>query len=734
MDWAGIGRIISLAALAAGIWLLSVFSPWRPQALGPETPSAQFSAARADAVLGRILGDQRPHPAGSAEAEGVRGRILSELSAMGIFARTQIGMSCYGERRWDNIPCGTVTNIIAEAVPGTGKPVVLMAHSDSVAAGPGAGDDGSGVAILLETIRALKARRLTGVHPVIALFTDGEENGLLGANLFLRDPARRDGIGAVINVEARGNQGPSYLFQTSKGNGPLIALYARGVRRYATSSLYGEIYKYLPNDTDLTPVLAAGIPSYNFAFIGNVAHYHTPLDRRENLDARSVQSQGDSALALADELAHADYRTLKGEDAVYLDVLERWLPRLPQHRVLPAAIIVFLMIALAGYLAPRERQTSSQLVLAGLMPPLLLAGAVGIGFVLHGLAAWIAGEPDPSFAHPLALRLSLACGVFAVALLAAQRAGAIACWLWFSAFAIAAAIWAPGLSPHFLFPSLVAAPLLLLTARVGRSVAVFIAALAVLVIWLGFNAGGEAIMGLRMHPLFTLTAAFGLLALLPLLRPAAHSVAHSAAHWRWVSGALLALAVVLAVVAGLEPAFSDRAPERLNLRYVEEDGKAWWLADPVRKLPASLRAAASFEPSSPGMPDRAPAGKARFTPPSAAIQRNGKDVVLDLAAEGDGIALMLPRNAKIASITVGGLTEPVGQRPVQLICGTPDCGRIRIVLHQVSPAPATLILNAQRRGLPPEGEKLLKARPSWAVPSQTGDRTVLVSRIVLPGP
>ena len=108
------------------------------------------------------------------------------------------------------------------------------------------------------------------------------------------------------------------------------------------------------------------------------------LEIRENLDPRSLQSQGDSALALANELAHADYRALKGEDAVYLDVLQRWLPRLAQHQALPAAIIVFLMIALAGYLASRER--SAQLLLAGLMPPLLLAGAVGIGFVLHGLA------------------------------------------------------------------------------------------------------------------------------------------------------------------------------------------------------------------------------------------------------------------------------------------------------------------------------------------------------------
>src|SRR4051812_12708001 len=204
------GRIFSLAALVVGIWLLSVMNPWRPQALEPNAPATQFSAARADAVLARVLADQHPHPAGSAEADAVRGRILSELARMGVSARTQTGMSCYAERRWNIMPCATVTNIIAGVSPGVGKQVVLMAHSDSVAAGPGAGDDGSGVAILLETIRALKARGIEGgsEHPVLAVFTDGEENGLLGANLFLKDPLRRAKTGAVINVEARGNQGP----------------------------------------------------------------------------------------------------------------------------------------------------------------------------------------------------------------------------------------------------------------------------------------------------------------------------------------------------------------------------------------------------------------------------------------------------------------------------------------------------------------------------------------------
>src|SRR5258707_2967310 len=44
---------------------------------------------------------------------------------------------------------------------------------------------------------------------------------------------------------------------------------------FAASSLYGEIYKYMPNDTDMTPFLAAGLTGYNFAFLGNAAQYHT---------------------------------------------------------------------------------------------------------------------------------------------------------------------------------------------------------------------------------------------------------------------------------------------------------------------------------------------------------------------------------------------------------------------------------------------------------------------------
>ncbi|HJT42644.1 MAG TPA: M20/M25/M40 family metallo-hydrolase [Rhizomicrobium sp.] len=722
------GRIWLLAGLVAAIWLLSIHGQSRPDALGLDAPATQFSAARADAVLGRILGDQRPHPAGSAAAQAVRTRILKELAAMGVKGRVQTGLSCSGERRWSAISCATVTNIIADISEGTGKQILLMAHSDSVAAGPGAGDDGSGVATLLETSRALKARGVKNKHPITALFTDGEENGMLGAVFYLRDSGVRQRIGAVINVEARGNQGPSYLFQTSAGDAKLIDLYAQSVPRFAASSLYAEIYKYLPNDTDLTPFLAAGITAYNFAFIGNAAQYHTPLDRRENIDPRSLQQHGDNALGLAEALSRADLKGLKSGNAIYLDVLGRVLPRLPAAWALPLALGAFVAIALAGLRRRREDGRPALLALA--IPLLLLAGSVATGFALHGTAAWLCGQPDPSFAYPLYLRLALAFGVFAMALMASRWAGAVGCWLWIAGLAVVCAFWAPGLSPYFLFPSLIAVPLLWL-ARGTRQWPVFAAALPALIIWIGLNANGEAIMGLKLHPLFTVSAAFGLLPLLPLLRQAPV----------WKPSFILSLgaAFLLSAIAGLQPAYTADAPERLNLSYVEKDGRAFWAADPVIRLPDALRAAANFSATPQALVEEgyvAPAGPARYPAPAAVAQRSGDSVTLDVKSQADGIVLLVPAQARLQSLTLKGVTVPAfGQAPgrrTAILCSTPDCATARFYLRLASPQAIEITLLARRRGLPPQGVKLLRARPAQAVPSRMGDTTILSAKISVP--
>ena len=719
------GRIWGLALVAAGIWLLSAYGQSMPQPLGAGAPTGVFSWARADAVLGRVLGPERPHPSGSAEAAAVRGRILRELAAMGVSAHGQNQMSCVSEARWHEVTCATVTNIIADVLAGSGKPVLLMAHSDSVAAGPGGGDDGSGVAVLLETIRALRARPRQAGRPVTALFSDGEEPGLLGASAFFRQAGNN--FAAAVNADVRGDSGPSFLFQTSPGDAGLIEMYAKGVSHYATSSISGVVYRYLPNDTDLTPALAAGLPGVNFAFVGDVAAYHTPLDRRENLDRRSLQEQGDNMLAMADALRRAAPNELKSGQMIYLDVLGRWLPRLASFWALPLSLLAFVVIAIAGLLTSRGHDARRRPLVAFLIPLLLVLGALGIGFVLHGLAAWISGHENPSYATPVWLRLSLAFGVWAVALLMAPYAGAIACWLWLSGLAIACAIWLPGATPYFLFPALVAAPLLLATVRAGRGTALFIAALPALLIWIGFAVIGESLMGLGLHEMFTISTALGLVAVLPLLC--------EARGMRFSFLVSLVAALVLAAVQGLVPAYSGTAPERLNLRYVERDGRAWWTADPVGRLPESMRAAAQFSESVQHVPVTgyvAPAGAARFSAPDARATRHGNDVTLDLEAPGDGISLQLPARAKLRSLSIGGIEAKAEGQVEYIDCATPDCGRMKMTLHLASSSAFEIDLRSIRRGLPPQGNALLAARSPLAVPSQTGDVTLLARKIAVP--
>jgi hypothetical protein len=322
------------------------------------------------------------------------------------------------------------------------------------------------------------------------------------------------------------------------------------------------------------------------------------------------------------------------------------------------------------------------------------------------------------------MRLSLAFGVFALALLVAGRAGAIASWLWLAGLSIVCAIWAPGLTPYFLFPVLVAAPLLL--ARVNN-LTLFIAALIGLVIWLSLNQGSEPIMGLRLHPLFTVTAAFALLPLLPLLAPAKGK--------GFCAVLSLILAFGLAVAAGLQPAYSTSAPQRLNLRYVESEGKAWWLAQPASRLPESLRPAASFSQAPRRLVETgyaAPAGTAKYAPPSAIVTRQGDIVTLDIEANGDGVMLEVPAAARLRAATVGGVTVAGDEKRTSIVCGTPDCTTSRIILRLASSAPLSLDLRLYRRGLPPEGAKLLAARGPLAVPSQGGDRTVLAAKIAIP--
>jgi Zn-dependent M28 family amino/carboxypeptidase len=97
--------------------------------------------------------------------------------------------------------CAQINNVVSRiAGREPGRAVLLSAHYDSVPAAPGAADDGSGVAAILEIARILK--RAPRAVRVVLLFGDGEELGLLGSELFVQNSRffRRSGRGG----ESRG--------------------------------------------------------------------------------------------------------------------------------------------------------------------------------------------------------------------------------------------------------------------------------------------------------------------------------------------------------------------------------------------------------------------------------------------------------------------------------------------------------------------------------------------------
>ncbi|MDP1632271.1 MAG: M20/M25/M40 family metallo-hydrolase [Caulobacter sp.] len=312
------GRMIALAAALTGALLLAWTGTRTPDpARGPSAPTA-FSTEKALADIGQIA--RAPHPGGSAANARVRDYLTARMTALGLEPALQSGFGVetrpYRGATW--VVGGQVENIVG-VLPGLDrdKPALaLMAHYDSVPASPGAADDATGVAVVLDVVRALKARGPPR-RDVIVILTDGEEAGLLGARVFFRDHPLRSRIGLLINLESRGGGGRANMFQTGPDNGELISTFARTAVRPISNALAVFLYENMPNDTDFTVSNAAGVRGLNYAFVGRQFDYHSPTSTLANLDKGSVRHMGDQALAAAADLAFADALPGKSPDAVY---------------------------------------------------------------------------------------------------------------------------------------------------------------------------------------------------------------------------------------------------------------------------------------------------------------------------------------------------------------------------------------------------------------------------------
>ena len=342
----GLAAALALCALAL---LLTVFQGGPPPAKPASAPPAEFSAGRSQAVLRDLLGDGAPHPVGSPAAAGVRARIVAQLRSLGYAPEVQEDVACTSGGE-----CARVSNVLARlAGREPGKSVLMMAHYDSVPAGPGASDDLSGVATILEVARVLKAGPPPR-HGVLLLLDEGEEPGLLGAKAFVEHSPEMAEVGAVVNLEARGTGGPSLMFETSGADAWMISAFAARVPRPFTSSLFSTIYQYMPNNTDLTLFKQRDVPGLNFAFIGDPAQYHSPLDNLADVSAASLQHHGDNALAAVRGLAEGDLAKPPGGRAVFFDLLHAVVVRWPAGLSPLLGLLALALTVAAAFLGRRR--------------------------------------------------------------------------------------------------------------------------------------------------------------------------------------------------------------------------------------------------------------------------------------------------------------------------------------------------------------------------------------------
>ncbi|HSE16154.1 MAG TPA: M28 family peptidase [Pyrinomonadaceae bacterium] len=427
---------IAIALLLALLIGFSIYAQAPPSAAPAGASAASFSASRALQHLSVIAA--QPHPSGSAAQDRVRDYLMRELKAAGLEPQIQ---HSFLYRPNHGAPNAGIQNVLARLKgTGSGRAVLLAAHYDSRQESSGASDDGAAVGTLLETLRTLKAGEPLK-NDVIFLFTDAEEDGMLGSQAFVAEHDWARDVGVVLNFEARGNSGPVMMFESSDQNGWLINEFAKAVPMPFAHSLSYEIYRLLPNDTDLTTFKEAGLPGLNFAHIDGIAHYHSPEDNLSAVDVRTVQHQGSYAVALTRDFGNVDLDQTSNHNAVYFDLFGRVLVHYSYVWVLPLTLlagVLFVGVLVLGF--RKHKLTSQELVwgAATLLASIVVAAVAG--FLLWKSVWIVAGSPSPETLQSrlflvgfVALALAATGGVYAVmrkrASFESFAVGALLCWL-----------------------------------------------------------------------------------------------------------------------------------------------------------------------------------------------------------------------------------------------------------------------------------------------------------------
>lgn len=210
---------------------------------------------------------------------------------------------------------GKVRNVVAER-RGTGADgqrglVIAGAHLDSVRGAPGANDDGTGSATLIELARSLAG--MDTRNDIRLIWFDGEEAGLLGSRAHVKAMSAEDKARAIgmVNMDMIGSIHGKVGFDLGMRTPNSVADVVRGVQQ--RTGLAGTLHDHRHNRSDHASFDAAGIPSIDFG-VGldtldeEDPYYHSPKDTVDKINLDVLEGYGDLIAATVLDAADRDRR------------------------------------------------------------------------------------------------------------------------------------------------------------------------------------------------------------------------------------------------------------------------------------------------------------------------------------------------------------------------------------------------------------------------------------------
>jgi len=193
-------------------------------------------------------------------------------------------------------------NVIAE-IRGSEHPdeiVLLGGHLDSWDLGTGAIDDGSGVAMVMETMRLIKESGLRPKRTIRGVLFMNEENGLNGGRAYFANHGKEKHVAAIESDS--GAAAPTGFTTTLKGE-ELDALVERTKILHRLGAHRFEYAKRPGADTSF--LVDAGVPG--FGLVPDPLHYfdyhHSPADTLDKVDPKELAQDTAAIAALVWTLA-----------------------------------------------------------------------------------------------------------------------------------------------------------------------------------------------------------------------------------------------------------------------------------------------------------------------------------------------------------------------------------------------------------------------------------------------